>query len=129
MEEPSQILKTDAIGRVRTPRQRREALLDEFERSGMSASAFAKFCGVNYQTFATWAQQRRRRRKAEKASAAPRLVEAVIARAKAPPSAQGLTVRLTVHMPGGARMEIGDVAQAKIAAELLRALGAGGAGC
>jgi hypothetical protein len=29
---------------------------------------------------------------------------------------------LRVHLPGGARMEIGDAAQARVAAELLRAL-------
>ena len=32
----AQILKTDALGRVRIPAARREELLDEFERSGMS---------------------------------------------------------------------------------------------
>ena len=56
------ILKTDTLGRVKTPAVRREQLLDEFERSGMSGVAFAEFVGIKYQTFATWAQQRRRRR-------------------------------------------------------------------
>jgi hypothetical protein len=56
------LLKTDALGRVRTPAARRERLLDEFERSGMSGVKFAAFVGVKYQTFATWAQQRKRRR-------------------------------------------------------------------
>ena len=32
------VLKTDVLGRVRTPAARREALLDEFERSGLSVS-------------------------------------------------------------------------------------------
>ena len=58
------ILKTDALGRVKTPDARRKALLDEFERRGMSGVAFAEFVGIKYQTLATWAQQRRRRRKA-----------------------------------------------------------------
>ncbi len=53
------ILKTDALGRVKTPEARREQLLDEFERSGMSGRQFAEFIGVKYQTFATWAQHRR----------------------------------------------------------------------
>lgn len=55
------ILKADALGRVRTPALRREQLLDEFERTGMSGVQFAAFIGVKYQTFATWAQLRRRR--------------------------------------------------------------------
>ena len=33
---PDEILKTDGMGRVRTPKARREALLAEFERSGVS---------------------------------------------------------------------------------------------
>ena len=54
------ILKMDVLGRMKTPAARREQLLDEFERSGMSGVAFAEFIGVKYQTFATWAQLRRR---------------------------------------------------------------------
>ena len=56
------ILKTDVLGRVRTPRERREHLLDEFERSGLSGKKFAALAGIKYPTFATWAQKRRRQR-------------------------------------------------------------------
>jgi hypothetical protein len=42
MLEPA-ILKTDALGRVRTPRERREALLEEFEKSGMSGMSGTEF--------------------------------------------------------------------------------------
>ncbi|HTV41838.1 MAG TPA: hypothetical protein VMF08_14745, partial [Candidatus Sulfotelmatobacter sp.] len=56
------ILKTDVIGRVRTPSSLREQLLDEFEKSGLSGQEFAKLVGVKYLTFATWAQRRRRAR-------------------------------------------------------------------
>ena len=59
---PDEILKTDAMGRVRTPKARREALLGEFERSGVSGQKFAALVGVNYQTFASWVQQWRRQR-------------------------------------------------------------------
>jgi hypothetical protein len=55
------ILKTDVLGRVRTPRERREHLLDEFERSGLSGKKFAALAGIKYPTFATWAQKRRKR--------------------------------------------------------------------
>ena len=41
------------------PADRREAILDAFEQSGMSGSAFAKHIGVKYPTFATWVQKRR----------------------------------------------------------------------
>jgi len=61
-EEQALILKTDALGRVRMPKDRREAILDAFERSGMSGQAFATRIGVKYPTFATWVQKRRRSR-------------------------------------------------------------------
>jgi len=56
------ILKTDVLGRVKTPAARREQLLDEFDRSGLNGRKFAELAGIKYQTFATWAQKRRRQR-------------------------------------------------------------------
>lgn len=56
----SDILKQDAQGRV--PVARREALLDEFERSGSSAMRFARLAGLKYSMFANWVQARHRRR-------------------------------------------------------------------
>ena len=59
-DDGSKILKTDALGRVRTPAARREQLLDEFERSGVSGAKFAELTGLKYQTFASWVQERRK---------------------------------------------------------------------
>ena len=42
----SSFLRADAKGRVRTPRERREQLLDEFEETGASAAMFAKIAGL-----------------------------------------------------------------------------------
>ncbi len=56
------ILKTDTKGRIRTPLARREQLLDEFERSSLSAAKFAALTGLKYQTFAGWVQRRRKER-------------------------------------------------------------------
>jgi hypothetical protein len=36
------ILKRDAVGRVSYRAEQREAILDEFERSGLKAAAFAR---------------------------------------------------------------------------------------
>ncbi len=58
----TEILKRDAVGRVRTDARRREELLNEFERSGLSGPKFARVAGVCYQTFAGWMQKRRRER-------------------------------------------------------------------
>jgi hypothetical protein len=127
------ILKTDARGRVRVPVERREALLDEYEKSGLSAKKFALLVGMKHQTFATWATKRRKQRGVmctqgsqiqRPVEAVPKLqwVEAVIEK-------DGGTTgqrrdALSVHLPGGARLEIGDSRQVALAAELLRALAA-----
>ncbi len=52
--EQTTILKRDALGRVTVTREQREALLDQFERSGLKGQPFARMAGVNYQTFAVW---------------------------------------------------------------------------
>ena len=121
----TQLLKTDTLGRVRTPAQRRERLLDEFERSGMSGVKFAEFVGVKYQTFATWVQLRRRRAKTAPAAKVDatkqvRWMEAVIEQAQAPGDQNRYS--LVLHLPGGARVEIRDEQQVTLAAALVRAL-------
>ena len=124
MAQPDQVLKVDVAGRVWTPRARREEVLDEFERSGMPAAKFAAFIGVKYPTLASWVQKRRRQREAGAVAGQPaalRWVEAAV-------ETQGSGLR--VDLQGGARIEIADEAQAKLAAVLLRALGTGGgSGC
>jgi len=129
--EAQEILKTDTRGRVRTPVRRREALLDEFDRSGVSAKKFALLVGIKHQTFAAWVTRRRklrgkagdhRRTEQLPASAAPKLqwVEAVVEKDALLLGAK--SGALSVHLPGGARMEIGNERQAVLAAELLKAL-------
>ena len=56
------VLKTDQLGRMQTPVERREQILDEFERSGLSGKKFAALVGIKYPTLATWAAKRRRER-------------------------------------------------------------------
>ena len=128
MTLPDELLKTDVLGRVRVKKARRDVLLDEFERGGTSAQAFAKRVGIKYQTFASWVQKRRRARKqypaavkalpsAPTTAGALRLVEAVV-----DPAVTKGAESLIVHLPGGARVEVRDARQAVLAAELLKAL-------
>ena len=51
-EEPGQILSRDARGRVLVSRERRESLLAEYDRSGMSGVKFAQYVGIKYSTLA-----------------------------------------------------------------------------
>ena len=65
-EEPGQILRQDAQGRVLVSRERRESLLEEYDRSAMSGVKFAQYVGIKYSTLAYWLQSRRRHRERER---------------------------------------------------------------
>ena len=138
------ILKRDALGRVGYPRGQREALLDEFERSGLKGAAFARTVGISYTTFASWIQKRRHLRgdygalPAKRGSGAspdgPRWLEAGLVPAPVQPLAHvplEPTAPLSVELPCGTRLLVGDVRQAAFAAQLLQALktAASGAPC
>ena len=131
-----EVFKRDTVGRVRVSRARRDALLEEFERSGGSGAQFAACVGVKYSTFASWVAKRRRRQALE------------VSRGEATPSPKGNGMRwwetvveapgkglsaagvLRVQLPGGVHLEIADASQAGLAAVLLEELGRLGAkGC
>src|SRR5271170_6920592 len=81
------IIKQDSRGRMRTTRERREALLAEYDRSAMTGRKFAKWAGIKYTTFANWLQQRRKLGGQELAAdgvetaTGPRWLEAVVSTA------------------------------------------------
>ena len=115
------ILKTDTQGRVRTSAERRESLLAEFERSGLSGKKFSELSGVKYQTFATWLQKRRRAgQPSVKPAHTVRWLEAVVERAHTPGGKSPLV--LVVKLPGAASLEVSDLKQVPLAAALLRSL-------
>jgi hypothetical protein len=116
-----EVIKTDVLGRMRTSAARREGVLKEFERSGLSATKFAELAGIKYQTFATWLQKRRRQGQSQtKPADAVRWLEAVVEQGQTSGGKRPLA--LVVELPGGARMEISDANQAALAADLLQAL-------
>lgn len=125
LEGGSEILKTDKRGRVHVTPQRRQELLSEFDRSGLSGPKFAALTGVNYQTFAGWLHRRRKQQGIPSAVVphvkAPTVqwFETVIDKTQAALGAQdtGLLVRL----PSGAVIELTHASHAPIAGALLRA--------
>jgi transposase-like protein len=102
------VLKQDRRGRVRVPRERREALLEEFFRSGLSAAEFARMVGIKYPTFANWLQERRRdqpsvadeAREVLTGGGSVRLLEAVVENHVTVGNGPGLCIEL----PGGGRL-------------------------
>ena len=135
------ILKTDSRGRVRTPVAQREALLDAFERSGLSGMKFAALHGVKYPSFANWVQQRKRRKLPAHAGSTGEA--GITTPDPGTPSSGGLrhwweavvggestmacgtdpaSSGLLLHLPGGVRMEITAGHQVGWAARLLESM-------
>lgn len=134
-EQAGQILNQDARGRVLVTPERRESLLEEYDRSGMSGVRFAQYVGIKYTTLAYWLKRRRQQRQREKllreAGADPepgrsngRWIEAVVDKnykngsaARAPAGA------LRIYFAAGAYCQISSAAEVALAAELLGRLG------
>jgi hypothetical protein len=131
-EEPGQILSQDARGRVLVSRERRQTLLEEYDRSGMSGIKFAQYIGIKYSTLAYWLQRRRQQRQKEKslitadADTKPcrsngAWIEAVVENASGPSLPTGA---LRIYFAGGAYCQISSAGEVALAAELLGRLGA-----
>jgi hypothetical protein len=130
-EEPGEILSRDAQGRVLVSRERRELLLEQYDRSGMSGVKFAEYIGLKYSTLAYWLQSRRRKREREKlllkagadtesSKSNGAWIEAVVENG-AQRRIQGGALR--IYFAGGAYCQISSGAEAALAAELLERLG------
>ena len=122
MEPGSEILKVDEVGRVQTPPEKREAMLAEYERSGMTGAQFARFVGVRYSTLMYWLQKRRKEaghgeQIATRRQDHPRWLEARV-EGEVPKSEN-----IVVEVGGGIRMQVGNHTQAVLAGEVLRAMG------
>jgi hypothetical protein len=123
--DETSIIKTDEIGRRQTSAARRKQLLDEFERSGLSAAKFAALAGLKYSTFAAWAHRRRQQpgaaaRVPAKPTDPVRWLEALVE----PGESWGHPTMpaLVLLLPGGVRLEMTHARQAALVATLLRAL-------
>jgi hypothetical protein len=111
------VLKVDQRQRVRRTAAQREALLAEYDGSGLSGPEFARVAGVKYQTLAGWIQRRRRGKRLGLPGrrASVKWVEAVV-KNSAPDAC------LSLQLPGGVRVAVADEKQVVLAAALLRAL-------
>ena len=120
--ETTSIIRTDGIGRQRTPAARREQLLDEFERSGLSGAKFAALTGIKYSTFAAWAHRRRKRQESGLSAACKpadpvRWLEALVE-----PVQSAMVPGVILRLPGGVNLELTQANQASLIASLIRAL-------
>lgn len=115
MDNQLTILKRDDLGRVQSTAESRAAAIAEYQRSGLSATAFAKMAGIAPNTFWNWlhACGLTQKRGSSKAASPPptRFVQVA-----APASA---SCALLVRLPGGASLEVTDEHQAVLAARLI----------
>jgi len=127
-----EVLKQDERGRVLVSAERREALLDEFERSGASGAKFARMAGIKYATFAGWVSRRRKEGKLTPAvesgtPAAPRmntvqLLEAVMESGGTVEERRSGAGGLLIELPGGSRLRVESPVQMQMAVELVALL-------
>jgi len=110
----SVILKTDGRGYLRLPLQKRQKLLEEYDRSGMTAAAFAKWCGVKYTTLCGWLQRRGKESPVGSRDKPMQWAEAVVT-----PGDKAWSGCVILHV-GTVRLE---VTNAKMAIEILKELG------
>jgi hypothetical protein len=125
---PSAIIKSDCLGRIHVSKEHRVKLLDAFDSSGMSGVKFAEHYGIKYTTFASWIQKRRRERNENHEAShksANRLLDSLAEVTLIEPTlvtAAASASLVTLKLPGGSSLDIGNPEQARIAAALLRNL-------
>ena len=92
--------------RQRTPSSRRTQLLAAFDRSGLSAAAFARQHGIGYTTFCGWRHRR------AKAKASPVFVEVELPGTAA-------AVELLIEVGAHTRLRLSSAGQVELAARFL----------
>ncbi len=112
------IVRADRRGRLRYTEQQRDSMLEAFARSGLTGAKFAELHGVKYQTLTGWVQRRKR---AAKPRALPAPGALTLVEVTAPVAAMAGSA-LTVRLPGGAEVHVGDASGVALAAALIREL-------
>ena len=116
----SEVLKIDTVGRVRTPREKREEILAAYGASGMTGQQFAGFCGVKYSTLMSWVGKARRANKPGGELIKPTGMNWVEATVE--PERTGSGEGLIIEIGNGVRLEVFNSRQAALAGEVIRSL-------
>jgi transposase-like protein len=119
MDTKQIVLKQDRLGRVQRTAEQRAVIVEEFKRSGLSVSRFAQLSGIGYNTLWTWLHQAGIKLRKSR-SKVPRLVQAVVSSSCL--STFAGTNSLRIGLGPGVVVELSNVAQVPLAAELIKAL-------
>lgn len=117
-----EVLKVDSVGRVCTPREKREEIIEAYRKSGMTGRQFAQYAGIKYPTLMSWIGKANGHASEAVASTGTGL-QWVEARLESGVGA------LVVEIGGLAKMEVSNSKQAGFAAQILSALGVAGKPC
>jgi hypothetical protein len=117
-----EVLKVDTVGRVCTPKEKRDEILVAYRKSGMTGRQFAQFCGIKYATLMNWVGKANREASAGRAIGAEgiRWVEA---------SVESSGEALVIEIGGIVKMAVSNSRQAGLAAEVIGTLGLGAKVC
>jgi hypothetical protein len=116
----SSIIRAGADGRLRLPAAARAELLEAYDRSGMTAMAFARLHGLKYPTFIAWLAKRRRN--GQPLADDPVAAATPLAGFAEVVGIDGAAAPLRVQVAGGMVLEIHSRAALPMAAELLAML-------
>lgn len=119
MDKQLTILKRDDLGRVQSTAESRAEAVAEYQRSGLSATAFAKMAGIAPNTFWNWLHAQGLTQKRPRALAGESKPVRFMQVTPLPVSS---TMALQVRLPGGVIIEVADAAQAVLTARLIEAL-------
>ena len=111
------ILKADRRGRLRYTPEQKQALVEAYEASGLSAPRFASMHGVNYQTLVSWLKKRRQADPDH-----PALRSLVPAELDGGTPRSGTALPMEILLPCGVKLAIHTPSQIDLAATLIREL-------
>jgi len=122
LQNSIEVLKVDVAGRVITPKEKRDELVEAYRGSGMTGKQFAGYAGVKYVTLMSWVGKASKVRSQAGCVGREsiRWVEA---------SVEGPGESLWVVIGGTVKMEVSNSKQAGLVAEILGGLGLGGKSC
>ena len=122
LEAAMPLIKTDRLGRLMITPEHREALLDKFERSGVSGQQFAKHHGIKYTTFTGWCQKRRRSRVSLTSSSDSSDHEVISSLTEVVSTSETSTNGVRLSLGGRVELTLNTQAQVPLVAKLIQAL-------
>lgn len=111
------LVKSDRAGRTRYTKTYKSEVVSAYERSGMSAAAFAEHCGIKYPTFASWLAKTKRI--SENNDHSHELSQPFVIAEFASPQA---TDSIKLELPSGVIVHVSSASQLGLLADLLKTL-------